>query len=136
MGERRLGQQVVGDALRELRERVRRARRDDEQVAPGQVEVEILVGRPARERLKGLGPNEPLGAGRHERHHVVARLHEQARQLARLVGGDPAADPEQDPAHAHIVPKPALVVGTGSAGAYVSLRSSKSTADTTFSAAD
>ena len=75
MSERSLGEQVVGDPLGELRERVRRARGDDEQVAPGQMEIEILVGRPPRERLKGLGPHEPLGARRHQRHHVVARLH-------------------------------------------------------------
>ena len=120
VSERSLGQQVVGDPLGELRERVRRARGDDEQVTTGQVEIEILVGRPARERLKCLGPHEPLRARRHERHHIVPGLHEQARQLARLVGGDPTAHPEKDPAHGRILPKPARVVGTGSAGAYVS----------------
>ena len=106
MRERGLGQQVVGDPLGELRERVRRARGDDEQVAARQVEVEILVGRPARERLEGLCPHEPLGARRHQRHHLVARLDEQARQLARLVGGDPPTHPEQNPAHGPIVPAP------------------------------
>ena len=52
VGERSLGEQVVGDPLRELRERVRGARGDDEQVGARQVEVEILV-RPAGARAPG-----------------------------------------------------------------------------------
>ena len=43
MRERRLGQDVVGDALRELRERVRGARRHDEHVGALEVRIEILV---------------------------------------------------------------------------------------------
>ena len=46
--------------------------RDDEQVGAGQVQVEILAGRPARERGERLGADEPLGAGRDERDHLVA----------------------------------------------------------------
>ena len=42
--ERRLGQRVVGEAVREPRERVRRARRDDQEVGARQVRVEV-VGR-------------------------------------------------------------------------------------------
>jgi hypothetical protein len=34
----------------------------------------------------------------------MARLHEQARQLARLVGGDSSGDAEEDSGHARIVP--------------------------------
>ena len=61
MGERRLGQQVVGEPVGELRERVRRAGRDDEQVGAGEVRVEVL--RPAGGRAReGLGPDEALGA--------------------------------------------------------------------------
>ena len=55
VGERRLGEDVVGEAVRELRERVRRARRDEEQVGAGQMEVDVLAGRPARERAERLG---------------------------------------------------------------------------------
>ena len=65
--------EVVGEPVGELRERVRGARRDDEQVGAGQVQVEVLAGRPARERGEGLGADEPLGAGRDERDHLVAR---------------------------------------------------------------
>ena len=101
-----LGEEVVGDALRQLRKRVRRAGRDDEDVGARQVGVEIVGGRPAREGVEGLGRDEALGAGRDERDHLVARLDEQARQLAGLVRGDPAGDAEKDPAHALIVPSP------------------------------
>ncbi len=72
VGERRLGEDVVGEPVGELRERVRGAGRDDEQVGAGQVLVEVLAGRPPRERLEGLGADEPLGAGRDERDHLVA----------------------------------------------------------------
>ena len=71
--ERRLGEDVVGEAVRELRERVRRARGDDEQVGARQVEVDVVAGRPAREGAKGLGGDEPLGAGRDERARRRAR---------------------------------------------------------------
>ncbi len=93
MSERCLGDEVVGDPVGELRERVRRARCDDEQLGPGEMGVEVLASGTPRERLKGLGPHEAVGAGREQRDHVVPALHEQARQLARLVGGDAAADP-------------------------------------------
>ena len=43
MSESGLGEDVVGDPVRELRERVRRARRDDEQIGARQVRVGILV---------------------------------------------------------------------------------------------
>ena len=100
MRERRLGEDVVGEPVRELRERVRRARRDEQQVGARQVEVDVLAGGPARERAKRLGGDEALGAGRHERHDVVPGLDEQAADLAGLVGGDAAGDPEQDAGHA------------------------------------
>ena len=67
VGERGFGEEVVGDAVGELRERVRGARRDDEQVGPGQVQIEVLVRRAARESLEGLGADEALRAGRDER---------------------------------------------------------------------
>ena len=54
VGERRLGEHVVGDPVRELRERVRRARRDHEQVGARQMRVEILAGGPSSEREERL----------------------------------------------------------------------------------
>ena len=102
MRERRLGEDVVGDPVRELRERVRRARRDDQQVGPRQVLVDVFALRPAREREERLLGDEALRSRRDERDHVVPLLHEQARQLARLVGGDPSGDTQQDPAHLNV----------------------------------
>ena len=50
--ERRLGQDVVGEPVRELRERVRRERRDDEQVGARQMRVGV-GRRPAAARARG-----------------------------------------------------------------------------------
>jgi hypothetical protein len=104
MRERCLGEDVVGDPVGELRERIRRAGGDHEQVGPRQVRVEILAGRPAREREEGLLGDEALRPGRDERDHLVSRLDEQARQLACLVGRDTAGDSQENPAHAAIMP--------------------------------
>ena len=60
--ERRLGEDVVGEPVRELRERVRRARRDEQQVGARQVQIDVVGRRPARERAEGLRGDEPLGA--------------------------------------------------------------------------
>ena len=88
MRERGLGERVVGEAVGEPRHRVRRQRRDDEQV--GALEVRIRVGGRgrARERVERLGGDEALGAARRQRQHVVAGPDEQADDLARLVGRD------------------------------------------------
>ena len=99
MRERRLGEDVVGEAVRELRERVRGARRDEEQVGARQMEIDVVGRRPPRERAEGLGGDEALGAGRDERNDVVPRLHEEPADLACLVGRDAAGHPEQDPGH-------------------------------------
>ena len=100
MRERRFGEDVVGEPVRELRERVRRAGRDEQQVGARQVEIDVLGRGPPRERAERLGGDEALGAGRDERNDVVPRFHEEAADLARLVGGDAAGDPEEDPGHA------------------------------------
>ena len=104
VGQRGLDEDVVGEPVGELRERVRRARSDDEQVGPGQVRIRVVAGRPAGERGEGLRADEALRAGRDERDHLVPALDEQAGQLTRLVGGDAAADTEQDAAHARSLP--------------------------------
>ena len=98
--ERRLGEDVVGEPVRELRERVRRARRDEQQVGAREVEVHVLGRGPAGERAEGLGGDEALGAGRHERHDVVPALDQQTADLAGLVGGDAPCNPKQDAGHA------------------------------------
>ena len=93
--ERGLGQQVVGEPVRELGERVRGAGSDDEQVAARQVRVQVVAGRPARERGERLGADEALGARRDERDTSCPRLDEQPRQLAGLVGRDAPLTPSR-----------------------------------------
>ncbi len=90
--------------VRELGQRVRRARRDDEQVGARQVEVDVVSGGPARERAERLGRDKALGARRDERNDLVALLDEQPAQLARLVGGDAAGHPQEDAGHARMMP--------------------------------
>ena len=95
------------EAVRELRQRVRGAGSDDEQVGARQMQIQVLAGRPARERHERLGTDEALGAGRDERDHLVPGLDEQARELAGLVRRDAPGNPEQDPAHLSLCPPPA-----------------------------
>jgi hypothetical protein len=98
--ERCLGDDVVGEPVCELGERVRGQRRDDEEVGTGEMEVEVVRGRAPREREERLGPNEPLRSARDERDHLVAALDEQPHQLARLVGGNPTGHADEHPGHA------------------------------------
>ncbi len=104
MCERSLGEDVVGEPVRELGERVGRAGRDDEQVGARQMEVDVVSRRTPRERAKRLGGDEALGARRDERNDLVALLDEQPAQLARLVGGDAAGHPQEDAGHARMMP--------------------------------
>ena len=53
-GEPELGEDVVGEPVRELGEGVRRERRDDEQVRVDEVGVEVARRLAARERLEGV----------------------------------------------------------------------------------
>ncbi len=61
MREHRLGEDVVGEPVREPRHRVGRQRRDDDQV--GALEVRVRIGRRRRagERVERLGGDESLG---------------------------------------------------------------------------
>ena len=102
--ERRLGQNVVGEPVRELRERVRGARRDEQQVGARQVEIDVIARRTPRERAEGLGGDESLGAGCDERHDLVTASDQEPADLACLVGGNAAGYPEQDTGHGPIVP--------------------------------
>ncbi len=100
MRERRLGQDVVGEALRQTRERVRSQRRDDEEVEATEVRVRVVGRRPARQRRERLGGDEALGARGEHGVHFMAAPDEQPYQRAGLVGRDPAGDSEQDARHA------------------------------------
>ena len=104
MRECRLGQDVVGEPVRELGQRVRRARRDDEQVGAREVEIDVVPRRPPRERAERLGGDEALGARRHEGYDLVALLDEQPAQLTCLVGGDATGHAEKDARHAEMMP--------------------------------
>ena len=106
MRERRLGEDVVREPVGELRERVRRAGGDDEQVGSRQVEIDVVSGRTPRKGAKRLVRDESLGAGRDQRHDVVAVLDQQPAQLARLVRGDAAGDAEENAGHAEMMPAP------------------------------
>src|SRR5918992_733911 len=60
MGERRLREDAVGEPVHELRQRVRGAGRDDEEVGAAEVRVRIVAGGPARQGGEGLGAHEAL----------------------------------------------------------------------------
>jgi len=100
-------EQVVGVAVRELREEVGRRGRDDDRV--GAARDRDVVHRVGRAGGPQVGRDRPAGQRlerrrRHEArrrlgHHDVdgdARLHEQACELGGLVGGDAAGDAEND----------------------------------------
>ena len=53
--EHGLGEDVVGEPVRHARERVRRERRDDEQVPAPEVRIRVVARRPPRERAERLG---------------------------------------------------------------------------------
>ena len=71
------------------------------------LEVRVRIGRRLlpRERPERLGGDEPLGAARHDRGHVVPRPHELAHELAGLVGRDAARHAEENPRHGDSVPE-------------------------------
>ena len=104
MRERRLGEQVVREPVRESRERVGRQRRDDQQVCVRQVRVRIGGRVLPRERPERLRRDEPLRAARGHGRHVVPGADEQPHELAGLVGRDASGHPDEDPRHGHIVP--------------------------------
>ena len=100
MCEGSLGDEVVGVSVGELGERVRRQRRNDEQIGAREVNVEIVSRRAARKREKGLCANKSLRPGRDERHDFVAPLDEQANQLAGLVSSNAPGNSDENASHA------------------------------------
>ena len=97
--QRRLGEEVVGEPVRQPGERVRGRGRDDEQLSALEVGIGIVAWRLPREGEERVRGDEPLGARRDDRVDVVARPHQQPQERARLVGRDPPGDSEQDAGH-------------------------------------
>jgi hypothetical protein len=104
VGERRLGHEVVGQPVREPGKRIGGQRRDHEEIRALKVRVWISARLRAGERVERLRGDEALRPAREQWVHIVSRLHEQADELAGLVGRDAAGDADKDPRHAHIVP--------------------------------
>src|SRR5262249_4450393 len=104
-------EKVVGDAVRQLADRVRR-RRDDEQhiEARGQrdvLDVRVHAGGElagddgvAGGRFEGQRPDESPGRIRHDDTNLVTALLQQARDLNGLIRADASGDPETDESHA------------------------------------
>ena len=97
--ERELREHVVGEPAGERRERVRRKRGDHEQVGLDQVGVELARLLAAGKRLEGARGDEALCLCGQNRRDLMTGLDEQARQLARLVGGDSTSHPEDNLGH-------------------------------------
>ena len=104
-GEQGVGEQVAGQAVGGLGEHVGGGRRDHHQVGalPDPDVGHLVHGLPdvGRHRVAGQGRPGRLAdeAERLPRRHdadVVTGLGEEAEQLARLVGGDARAHPEDD----------------------------------------
>ncbi len=121
-GQGGAGQQVVGQPVGELGQRVGRGRRDEVGVGVAhqfQVADRIVMGgrlagegaaggivlelvhedRRTGQRREGGRADEALRGRRLHGPHAVPGRGGQAHKLQRLVGGDPAADAEQDPGH-------------------------------------
>ena len=104
MRERRFGDEIVREPVRQLGERIGCQRRDHEQIGPGEMNVEILRRRLSGQRKEGFRSDETLRTGGDQRDDLVARLHEQANQVASLIGGDSTGDADQHSSHAGILP--------------------------------
>ena len=102
--QRRFADEIVREAVRELGERIRRQRRDNQQVGLCQMNVEVLGGALPGQRKEGLRSDKTLRPRCDQRDDLVARLHEQADQVASLVGRDSPRDSHQHPSHAGILP--------------------------------
>ena len=90
--------------MRQLRERVRRERRDHEQVGLDEVRVELPRRFTPGESLEGLRGHERLGLLGQDRRHLVAGLDQQTREFGRLVGRDSARHTKENPGHTNILP--------------------------------
>ena len=112
-GQQRVGEQVSGEPVGRLGQQVGGGRGHHDEVGrladPHVRDLVHVVPHIGRHRVAGQGgpgglAHETQGvAGRHDP-HLVARLGEQAQQLTRLVGGDAAAD-TQDDLHREVRPR-------------------------------
>ena len=88
MRQRALGDEVVGDPARQLRERVGGGRCDHVEIGALEVRVGALLTRAPRKSVQRLRGHEPLPGLGQKRNHLVPVLDEQAHEFARLVGGN------------------------------------------------
>ncbi|MNN31793.1 hypothetical protein D3C81_1454940 [compost metagenome] len=106
-GQHQGGQQVVGAALGQARQQVGGGRGDQHQVGPaGQLDVahgrlggrveQVVEHRMAGQRLQGQRGDEFAGGAGHHHAHFGALVAQAADQLGALVGGDAAADTQDD----------------------------------------
>ncbi len=104
-GQVERGEEIVRQAVGQLGDQVGRGRRDHQQLVllgHGDVLDGALDGEQigehlaAGERGEGQRPDELLRGRGHDGLHLVALLHQQARQLGGLIGRDAAADAQDD----------------------------------------
>eukprot|EP01132_Coremiostelium_polycephalum_P020831 gene20832-biopygen11637 len=106
-GQYQGGQQVVGNALGQAGDQVGGGRGDQHQVGPlGQLDVahggfgrrvqQVEVNRVAGQGLHGQRGDEFTAATGHDHAHFGALVEKPANQLCALVGGNAAADAEND----------------------------------------
>ena len=106
-------QEIVGDAVGELADDVRRRRRDDQQIDARRERDVLDVGVRAGlelalqhpmpgDRLESELADEPAGRARHDGDDVVSLLLQAAHDFDRLVGADSAAHADSN--HRHGIP--------------------------------
>jgi hypothetical protein len=106
-GQDQGGQQVIGDALRQAGDQVGSGRGDQHQIGPfGQFDMahggfggrvqQIQVNRVAGQGLHGQRGDELTTAAGHDHAHFGALVEKPANQFCALVGGNAAADAEND----------------------------------------
>ncbi|MNE01545.1 hypothetical protein D3C80_939890 [compost metagenome] len=114
-------QQVIGDALGQARDQVGGGRRDQDQVGPlGQLDMahggfrsrvkQVHVHGVPGQGLHGQGGYEFTAATGHDHAHFGAVLEEPANQFGALVGGNAAADAENDAFPIQPLHRPCLFV--------------------------
>ena len=119
-GQHQGGQQIVGHALGEARQQVGGGRGDQHQVGPfGQLDVahrrlggrieQIQMHRMAGQGLEGQGSDELASCTGHHYMDFRALVAQAADQLRALVGGDAAADAQDDAFPIQPLHRPALL---------------------------